>query len=93
MYLLKPFILFISLSFLWSCSSDISKPKLDEIIIFPAPPEPTKIQYLTHFSSSKDVTGEQSGVMDYVAGESDELTIIKPYGISIYKGRIYICDT
>jgi len=93
MYVIKICLLFFTLVLIWSCSSDISKPGYDEIIIYPAPPEPTKIQYLTHFSTSIDVTGEQSGIMNYVAGEEEELTIIKPYGISICNGRIYICDT
>lgn len=86
--LLIPFILFFL-----GCSADITKPRLEDIIVYPSPPEPTKIQYLTSFTSSKDVLGEQSGIVDYVAGEEEEIEIIKPYGISIFKGKIYICDS
>jgi len=76
-----------------SCSSNIRKVSADNIIIYPAPPEPTRIQYLTSFSNSTDVVGEQSGIIEYVAGESESLNIIKPYGISVVKGKIYIADT
>lgn len=94
MNILRQIVFVIFLVFLHtSCSSNISKVSADNIIIYPAPPEPTRIQYLTSFSSSTDVTGEQSGIIEYVAGESESINIIKPYGISVVKGKIYIADT
>ena len=76
------------------CSSDVTKQRPDEIIIYPSPPEPTRIQYLTKFSNSLDIIGKRSNFMDYVAGEKEGGDpIIKPYGIKISKGKIYICDT
>ena len=87
------FILFV-LVLAWGCSSNVSKKDSGRLIIYPPPPEKTRIQYLTSFSSSKDILGEQSGFLEYVTGEEDEVgEIIKPYGIAIYKGKIYICDT
>lgn len=76
-----------------SCSSDVSKNDTGEYIIFPPPPDTAKIQYLTKFSNSVDVVGEKSSLMKYVAGEDQGDPIIKPYGVRIYKGKIYICDT
>jgi DNA-binding beta-propeller fold protein YncE len=94
MSILRQIVFFILLVILYtSCSSNISKVSADNIIIYPAPPEPTRIQYLTSYSSSTDVTGEQSDVIEYIAGESESLGIIKPYGISVVKGKIYIVDT
>ena len=94
MKIVRMYILFVFSVVLMGCSgSEVSKVSLENLKIFPAPPEPTRIQYLTSFSSSKDILGEQSGFVDYVAGEEEEGGIIKPYGISIYKGKIYICDT
>ncbi|MEN8191402.1 MAG: hypothetical protein ABFS12_01215 [Bacteroidota bacterium] len=91
---IKCFILFFLTTVFISCSSDVTKQTPDEIIIYPSPPEPTRIQYLTKFSNSFDVTEGRSGFMDYVAGDKEEgNSIIKPYGIKIYKGKIYICDT
>ncbi len=82
----------VSISFLYSCSSNVSK-KSSEYIIFPPPPDTAKIQFLTKFSNSIDVIGEQSSLMKYVAGDEKGDPIIKPYGVRIYKGKIYICDT
>lgn len=84
-------ILFMFL--LTNCSSDVTKQIPSEIIIYPAPPDTARIQYLTKFSNSLDVTGGKSSFMEYVAGEEGGQTIIKPYGIKIHKGKIYICDT
>ncbi len=64
-----------------------------ELRIFPAPPDTTRIQYLTSFSSSIDITGQRTGLMKYILGEKQGDPIVKPYGIAIYKGRIYICDS
>ncbi|VAX27981.1 NHL repeat domain protein [hydrothermal vent metagenome] len=89
---LSAFLLFLLL-IITSCSSDVTK-QTSEIIIYPSPPDTARIQYLTKFSNSLDVTGGQSSFMEYVAGEGEQGNpIIKPYGIKIYKGKIYICDT
>ncbi len=79
--------------FLISCSSSEVTVDKSDLVIYPSPPEPTRIQYLTSFSTSTDVTGEESGLVEFVAGETEVAGIIKPYGITIYKGKIYICDT
>lgn len=88
-FLVIPFI-FI---FLFGCSSDISKNNLNELIIYPSPPETPRLQYLTKFTSASDVEGKRSGLMEYVAGESGDQEIIKPYGMIIVNGKIIICDT
>ncbi|MCF6270180.1 MAG: hypothetical protein L3J41_10740 [Melioribacteraceae bacterium] len=86
---LVPFLLLLA-----SCSSDVTRDTSKEIIIYPAPPDTARIQYLTKFSNSLDVTGKRSGLMDYVVGDEEGGNpIIKPYGVKIYKGKIYICDT
>lgn len=61
--------------------------------IFPPPPDTTRIQYLTRFSNSIDITGNRSSIMSYILGEEDSKPINKPYGLAIHKGKIYICDT
>jgi len=65
----------------------------EEIVVFPPPPDTVRIQYLTRFSSSIDITGKRSGFLRYILGEDKGKPIIKPYGIAIHKGRIYIADT
>ena len=65
----------------------------DELVIFPAPPDTTRIQFLTKISNSIDVTGKRSGILKYIMGDAKGEPIIKPYGLAIRKGMIYICDT
>ena len=76
------------------CSPKVHKEiTADNLVIFPPPPDTARIQYLTRFSNSIDVTGERSGFMRFILGEEKKRPIIKPYGIYIFKGRIYICDS
>ncbi len=91
---LKQILLFIlTVLFVVSCSSSKETVKEQELIIYPSPPEKTRIQYLTSFSTAFDITGEQSEFLSNIVGEKENRVIIKPYGIAIYKGKIYICDT
>ncbi len=64
-----------------------------EPVFFPAPPDTPRIQYLTRFSTSRDITGQRSRFVEYIMGKSEEKPIRKPYGIAIRRGKIYICDT
>lgn len=65
----------------------------NSIVIFPAPPDSTRIQFLTTINSSKDIQSEQSAFQKFLSGEEEILPIIKPYGIATYGSRIYICDS
>ncbi len=88
------YLFILILIFCFSCSPKVKEqPTADNIVIFPSPPDTARIQFLTRFSVSTDFTGQRSGFMKYILGEEEVFPIIKPYGISIYKGKIYICDT
>ena len=65
----------------------------ESLVIYPAPPDTTRIQYLTSFSSAQDVTGRQRSFAKFILGGGEDITINKPYGIAVAKGKIYICDT
>ncbi|MCB0729631.1 MAG: hypothetical protein KDC88_01250 [Ignavibacteriae bacterium] len=84
-------LIFIIINFGCSTTKEITKQQ--ELIIYPKPPEVTRIQYLTSFSTSSDIVPQQSEFFESIIGKKEDRTIIKPYGISIYKGKIYICDT
>ncbi|NOZ45211.1 MAG: hypothetical protein GXO79_00360 [Chlorobi bacterium] len=64
-----------------------------DLVIYPAPPDTARIQFLTSFSNSKDITGERSPFVKFILGEDESMPITKPYGVHIHKGKIYICDT
>jgi DNA-binding beta-propeller fold protein YncE len=84
---------FLSL-FLASCNRHISKGNAPaESVIYPAPPDTARIQYLTSFSSSLNTVGKRSSFARFILGEQVSKPIMKPYGVTVKNGKIYICDT
>lgn len=66
----------------------------EERAMYPPPPETPRIQYLTSFSTAEQFRGgEGGGVMDALLGEKQNLEILRPYGIALRDGKIYICDS
>ncbi len=61
-------------------------------ILYPAPPDTARFQFLTGYSNSADFSGGQSKFSKLVMGEKNPLPILKPYGIEISNNKIYICD-
>jgi DNA-binding beta-propeller fold protein YncE len=63
-------------------------------VFFPALPNTPRYQYLTTFSTSKDLKKKRSKFFRFVAGEEEEkpMAITKPYGVEIYDGIIYVSD-
>jgi DNA-binding beta-propeller fold protein YncE len=89
LYLLLGLLLFLS----ESCSRHLTK--LDasrDLIIYPPPPDTTRIQYLTSITTSADITGKRSKFAKFILGEDPAKSIIKPYGVAVHGGKIYICD-
>ena len=73
--------------------SCVSAPqKKETAVFFPPAPDPPRIQYLTSFTGSKDIE-EQSGFDKFVVGEKQELKVDKPYGVALFDGKVYVCDT
>ena len=50
------------------------------------------MQYLTAFSGQSDLE-EQSAFDAFVRGERPKTKLDKPYGVAIYDGKVYVCDT
>jgi DNA-binding beta-propeller fold protein YncE len=84
----------IGLSLILSCSRKIYPVSgTDNLVIFPAPPDTARIQFLARISSSKDVTGSRKSFAKSMMGEGAEIIINKPYGVAVHEGKILICDT
>ncbi len=64
-----------------------------EVVVFPAPPDSTRLQFLSHISSSADVEGKSGGFRRFLLGSEEPRVIGKPYGVTVHKGKIYLCDT
>ncbi|NOY37461.1 MAG: 6-bladed beta-propeller [Chlorobi bacterium] len=71
----------------------LKSPKPDNLIIFPPPPDTTRIQFLTFINTSQDISGKQSRFSKFMFGEQKPKPIVRPYGIQTWKNRLYICDT
>lgn len=77
-----------------ACNRKVAEaPSPDTLVIFPPPPATTRLQFLTHFSSSEDLKASRSAFHRYLFGAEEPRNIIKPYGVSVKGGKIYICDT
>ena len=67
------------------------QPKTEEVF-FPPPPSLPRYQYLAAFTGTRDIE-EQSAFNIFVAGEAPKVGVDKPYGVAVYDGKIYVCDT
>lgn len=79
-------VLIVALS---GCATTPLKP---EPVFFPPAPEPPRIQYLTSFSGKNDIEAE-SAFRKFIFGKTPEQKLDKPYGVAIFDGKIYVCDT
>lgn len=77
-----------------SCATHVEKQKTQQaFIVYPAPPDTARIQFLTSISSSDNTTVHKSSFSRFVIGDDETKTINKPYGVTIRNGKIYVCDT
>jgi sugar lactone lactonase YvrE len=68
--------------------------KVSFTLFYPPPPELPRLQWLTSFTGAKDVEGEKSGFDKFITGEKESSQRLdKPYGVGMYDGKIYVCDT
>ncbi|MEN8250956.1 MAG: 6-bladed beta-propeller [Bacteroidota bacterium] len=82
----------IFLATLSSCSKHGYQAKITDPVYYPTPPDTARIQFLTSYGNSIDITGQQSKFKTFVAGEEKPLPILKPYGLAIHQGKIFIAD-
>ncbi|MEN8251004.1 MAG: 6-bladed beta-propeller [Bacteroidota bacterium] len=75
-----------------SCSKHVYQTGGNITILYPAPPDSARIQFLTRYGSSSDISGSRSKFETFVAGKEDPRTINKPYGITLHQDRIFIVD-
>lgn len=73
------------------CATAPKTPKT--YIYFPPPPDDPRVQFLTSFSSQRGFSGS-SKFLDYVVGsEKTDAAMAKPYGITLQRGKLYVCDS
>jgi DNA-binding beta-propeller fold protein YncE len=75
------------------CATQVAKPAGP--IFFPPAPDLPRVQYLTSISGSDDLVEKKSSTLLWLVGKDDEdknISIYKPYGVTVNKGKIYVCD-
>ena len=65
-----------------------------KFIFYPPAPAIPRLQFLISFSSEADFGSTQSKFARFIVGkEPPKRNIIKPYGLALAKGKLYVCDT
>lgn len=66
----------------------------DQLVIYPAPPDTPRVQFLLAITDDRDLAGRRGGWLASLVGEeSDAPSIDKPYGVDLFRGRLYVCDS
>ncbi|MBI2095765.1 MAG: hypothetical protein HYT89_06320 [Candidatus Omnitrophica bacterium] len=90
---------------LWLAASAAAAPQKSELktaepdrpsgrLFYPPPPEEPRIQFLKSFSSSDDFEKPPSAFKRFIVGEEKTTRpVVKPYGVTVRDGKIYLCDT
>lgn len=85
----------LAILFLAGCvATPEGKLESSDPVFYPPLPNPPRIQYLTTFSSSNDVSRAKSDFASFLVGEEDDNNYItKPYGVQMHGGKIYVVDS
>ncbi|MBE0624298.1 MAG: hypothetical protein IH606_05740 [Burkholderiales bacterium] len=86
-----------TLALLAGCAATPSKaPAQNQAVFYPRPPDAPRIQHLATYASARDLeTGEAGGgLKDFLLGEEKlEEALVRPYGVAIFDGKIYVADS
>lgn len=78
------------LGLLSSCATAPQAPKT--YTFFPPAPDDPHVQFLTSFSGDLDL-GRSWSFAEYISGIKPTGPLVKPYGLALYGGKIFVCDT
>ena len=83
---------FIAVLLLSGCAS-VPDDNKEGPLFYPSLPNPPRIQYLTTFSTLNDLTKTKTNFSDFILGkQSDKSILVKPYGVAMHGGKIYVVD-
>lgn len=94
-YSLAVFYIFVLPILLTGCVSTPQPKKVQDSVFYPDPPSPPRIQFLTSYTSSKDIEEGPGSFDSFLAGKKDPpgTYLVKPYGVAMQDGKIYVCDS
>src|SRR5512139_2686453 len=59
--------------------------KEPQVVFYPPPPDPPRIQHLATFESARDVGAPRSGLADFLLGEEKPgSALVRPYGAALF---------
>lgn len=87
-------LLSLTLFLLPGCVTTPAPEEPDEAVFFPDPPAPPRVQFLRSFTTADDITEATSSFDTFLTGEQNKAYhLIKPYGVAIKDGKLYVCDS
>ena len=76
------------------CATTQPTAEKEPAVYYPPPPSLPRVQFLVSYAGAKDIEQKKSAFETFVTGEKEsQRRLDKPYGIAIYDGKIYVCDT
>jgi sugar lactone lactonase YvrE len=82
---------FLLLAALSACTTTKKAPV--HYTFFPPAPDAPRLQFLKSFASDADL-GRTRSFADYIIGQEEKTDpLMKPYGLAVYQGKIFVCDT
>lgn len=78
----------------FGCATAVA-PTERPVIFYPDPPDKPRLQFLSSFSDSSSFQEAQDRFQRFVLGADTRsiYPIVKPYGVAMHEGTIYVCDT
>lgn len=62
-------------------------------VFYPSLPNTPRVQYLATFNGESDVKPKKGRLQRFALGdEDDSQSIIKPYGVALNDGKLFVCD-
>lgn len=66
----------------------------EEAVFFPDPPAAPRLQFLRSFTTSDDLEPGANAFDSFLTGDANKgYHLVKPYGVAIKDGNLYVCDS
>jgi len=76
------------------CASTAAPKKDASMVFYPAPPQLPRYQFLHSYTNSNDIEPDQSKFEVFVSQQERATKwLLKPFGIAMHNGKIYVADT
>ncbi len=87
-------VLAVACTVLLGACATTKKAEAPLLVLFPAPPERPRVQYLGSISSPDDLPKVRSAFADFVLGPAPKMyPLAKPISAVLQGSRLYVCDT